>query len=183
MSSEPSSSRLTAHSPKLSLHQFLSQHIQSHGGGEAADAFSVAGEGALHHFGAGVSGYSVKDQAYRLIGGASGRAGYAGDSDAKCRFTAVADAFGQSCGDFATDGSVTVNHFFRHAREFGLQLIRVDDSASEKISGAAADGSDALGEEPSGAGLGDGDGGIAHLKPVTDDLLERLSIARVDGIV
>ena len=85
--------------------------------------------------------------------------------------------------DFAAHSAVAVDHLRGHAGEFGLQSVGVDDSAAEKVARASADRGEALGEEASSARFGDGDGGVAHLEPVTDDLLERFAVAGVDGVV
>ena len=77
-----------------SSHQRLSYHVQGHGGGEAADAFAVAGEISLDHFCSCTAGNGVKDQANWFFRRTAVGTGYARDANAECRLATVADAFG-----------------------------------------------------------------------------------------
>ena len=125
----------------------------------------------------------MEHQAYRFFRCASTGAGYSGDAYAQRRLAAVADALGESGCNFAADGAVAIDHFCRNAGEFGFQHVGVDDCAAKKISRTSADRGDALGQQASGAGFGDGQRGVAHLQPVADDLLERFAVAGIDGVV
>src|SRR5579864_2678947 len=125
----------------------------------------------------------MKNKPHRFFRRASPWTGYASDAYAEGRITAVADAFGQGRGYFAAEGSVAVNHFCGAAGEVGLERVGVDDGAAQKIARAAAEGGEAFGQQAAGAGFRYGNGGVAHLQPVADDLLQRFSVARVDGVV
>src|SRR5579871_1421862 len=167
----------------LPLHQVFPDHVQRHGGGESADPLAVTGEIALDHFGSAVAGYGVEDEAHWLVRSAARRSGYTRDADSDARLAAVADAFGERRRHFVAHRSMAVDHLGGNAGEFGLQLIGINDRAAEKIAGTAANGSDALRNQPAGAGFSDGNRCIAHLQPVADDLFERFAVARIHGII
>jgi len=95
----------------------------------------------------------------------------------------VADALGEGFGYFRGDGSVLGDEVGWDAGEVGFELVGVDDGAAEEGLAGASDGGEALGEKASGAGLGGGEGFLAELEVVHDDLFEGLVGGGVEVLV
>ena len=82
---------------ELSSHQLPSHHIQGHLSSEAADELAISGELPLYHFGSTIAGQGVKHQTHGLFRASAGGPSDSRDANAYRRFTAVTDAFGESC--------------------------------------------------------------------------------------
>src|SRR5437588_4351189 len=134
-------------------HYFSSNHIQRLLSRKPADSFAITGEIAFYHLSSTVAGQSVKYQAHRFVNGAAGGSGNAGDPHAEGGAATLADSLGHGFGDFRTHCPILLDEIGRNRRELGLQFVRIDDRASEKISRTSAHGSDALCQKSSGTGL------------------------------
>src|SRR5580658_4931954 len=132
-----------------SLHTKASQqrpadHLQCLLRCELADALAVAGEVALHNLRAFFTRQCDVDQADRFLFSSAARAGDAGDSDSVARQAALANAFGQSRGNFAADRAVLIDQRLGNVRKLRLQRVRANHRDANKIARTAADRGDAL---------------------------------------
>src|SRR5438105_2765285 len=142
-----------------------------------ANSFAVARQSALHHLRAFVVGNCDEDEAHRLFRGAACRPGDSGDTDSEGRLGPRTDSFRQRNRNFAAYSSMFGYQFCRNTYQLGLQLIGISHHATDEIAGTAGHGSETFGHHSTGAGLGDGQGGSAHLQKISDDLFERFATA------
>src|SRR5229473_6612632 len=168
------------------LHNALQQrpadHLQRLLRCELADALAVAGKIAFDDLRAFLSRKRDVDQAHRLPLGPTSWAGDPSDSDSITRQAALADAFGHRRRHFAAHRPVLVDQRLGNIRKLRFQFVRVHDGAAKKIARAAAERSDALGQQSTGTGFGHGQCHAAHLQQIADDLLDGFTFARKDGI-
>src|SRR5437868_13088382 len=118
----------------LSLHYFSTNHVQRLLSRKPTDSFAITGEITFYHVSATVAGQSVKYQSYRFVNRAAGGSGNASDTHAEGGAATLADSLGHGFGYFRTHRPILLDEIGRNCRELGLQFVRVDDRASEKIS-------------------------------------------------
>src|SRR5271168_5354453 len=155
--------------------------------GPPADALPVALQMQLLHLDDEAVGDGDVDEADGLGLVRSWRAGSgagdAGDANAERGSGAFADAFGERAGDGVADRAVGLNHLLGDAGEESLEVVGVDDRATEEVTGAAGDGGEAFGEQAAGAAFGAGEAEVAQAEHEQNDLLKRFALSGEDSVV
>src|SRR5580700_4592961 len=132
--------------PKTDLHQLSSHHIQRLLTGEPADVFAISGKFSFHDFGSAVGSQSMENQSNWFRISPAGRSGDARNPQAHSCASSPANSLRQSSGYFTAHCAAFVDEFRWNVGEPDLQLIRINNGASHKVTGASTDRSDALGQ-------------------------------------
>ena len=161
------------YSPYISLRRTISSGLLR---GIPANAFAVASEIPFAHFGFRFCRQRVKDEPNRFFRCASARPGYAGDSDAERCSAAFTNAFGQRGCHFTAYGAVFSIMSAGTSAKLSLQIVRVHNRATEKISRTSADRCDAFRQQSACAGFRHCQRRAPHLQIVADDLFQRVAV-------
>src|ERR1700738_616909 len=113
-------------------HEAAADQVEGLLRGPLPDSIPRPAEGTFHHVGPLRIAYGNVDEAYGLGIRAAGGSCDAGDAEAHGRARPLPDAYGHGFRDLLAHGAVLFDKLGRHAREGGLQFVRVNDSPAQE---------------------------------------------------